>query len=325
MRGGRQSVTIGLGSGRGRAGPKGRAMRRSRAVGIVASIGAIALAASTLAACDPPIETPDPTVAPNVFVQPNGTIQPELNIPANKLLHYFGGSLLQHVEITPVQYGTWSYGSGTTTPDITKPTLTSFFDTAVDSPYIDWLSEYNARSQTIGRGTVDAWTSITPATINNTRSLSNKKIRAELVNQINAGSLPAPTPDRLYVLFFRKGQTITYDALDSVNGFCGFHNAELTTINGQNVPIYYAVIPYEASNKGCRQGTALQSLTEVTSHEIAESITDSGAGVVSYGWLTKNQHYEIADICSWFSGVLNGFTVQRLWSNQQRWCIVTPP
>ena len=297
--------------------------RRGAPARIVAAITTIALAVAVLAACDPPVETPDPGIRPNVFAQPSG-IQPAIGDAASHRLHYFGGSLLQHVEITPVQYGDWSYGAGSPTPEITKPTLSSFFDTAVNSPYVDWLSEYNARGQAIGRGTVDAWTAITPAATNNGKSVSNKKIRAELVNQINAGHLPAPTPNRLYVLFFHKGQKITYDNADSVNAFCAFHNALLTTINGAKTPVYYAVMPYEANNLNCKQGTALQSLTEVTSHEIAEAITDPGAGVVSYGWPTKNQRYEIGDLCAWNPGVVNGFQVQTLWSNLAGGCIVTP-
>lgn len=126
------------------------------------------------------------------------------------------------------------------------------------------------------------------------------------------------------MLFFRKGQKILYDNADSVNAFCAFHNALLTTINGVNTPVYYAVMPYEANNLNCKQGTALQSLTEVTSHEIAEAITDPGVGVVSFGWLTKNQRWEIGDICAWHPGTINGFQVQELWSNRAGACIVTP-
>jgi len=321
MRGGRLSVKMSAGTGRGRAGSEGRAMRRSGALGIVASIGAIALAASTLAACDPPIETPDPgAVAMTYRARQSSAPQPE--VPEERL-RYFGGSLLQNVEITPVQYGTWSCGDGSPTPEITKPALSAYLDMLVTSPYIDFLGQYDARGQVIGHGTVDAWTTITPAAINNTKTITNKKIQTELVNQITAGALPMPTPNRLYVLFFRSKQTISYGGVTSVNTFCAYHQALLTTINGQTTPVYYAVMPYEVKTLGCQWVyTPLGALTTTASHEIAEAITDPGAGKVSFGWLTKNQYNEIADICLGRVGMLGGFQVQALWSNADKACVV---
>ena len=97
-------------------------------------------------------------------------------------------------------------------------------------------------------------------------------------------------------------------------GYCGYH------FNFGNV--YYAVIPF-ANCPGCQfNGDFLDTLTEVSSHELAEAVTDPAGN----GWLDPSlkPSDEIGDICNRQTVRMGGYLVQTEWSNAQGVCAFQP-
>jgi hypothetical protein len=67
-------------------------------------------------------------------------------------------------------------------------------------------------------------------------------------------------------------------------------------------------------------GTSLSqfdALTTVSSHEVAEAITDPVPGS---GWY-DDANGEIGDICAWQTTPLDGYVVQQEWSNAANSCV----
>ena len=93
--------------------------------------------------------------------------------------------------------------------------------------------------------------------------------------------------------------------------FCGYHEAVSNTA--------YAVAPFPDCAPCLGGMAAIDSLTSVLSHEICEAITDPFGN----GWYAANG-YEIGDLCAaptWQTKRLNGYTVQKEWSNKQNACV----
>jgi hypothetical protein len=69
--------------------------------------------------------------------------------------------------------------------------------------------------------------------------------------------------------------------------------------------------------KGCLgRLQPFDALTSISSHELAEAITDPVPGT---GWY-DDANGEIGDICAWQTETVEGYTVQKLWSNTQGSC-----
>src|SRR5258706_346424 len=109
-------------------------------------------------------------------------------------LNYYGGPVVSNVVVVQVL---WGACDSTVTDN-----LPTFYGDIVDSPYLDWLCEYNTNvtsysgttsNQAIGRGTFGSQVTITPSITTNTISLD--QIGAELAAQIDAANLPAPVLD----------------------------------------------------------------------------------------------------------------------------------
>ena len=78
--------------------------------------------------------------------------------------------------------------------------------------------------------------------------------------------------------------------------------------------VFYAVVPYPGC-QGCTGTLAVfDALTSVSSHELCEAITDPVPG---QGWY-DDVNGEIGDICAWQTRVVDGYTVQREWSNSEQ-------
>ncbi|KAJ3076408.1 hypothetical protein HDU99_001352 [Rhizoclosmatium hyalinum] len=111
----------------------------------------------------------------------------------------------------------------------------------------------------------------------------------------------------------------------SCDDFAGYHGtAYIGDIYENTNQTYYGVIPMCASN--------MDSLAGVTSHELAEAITDSWNG-----WrvptVTGKLHSgdEIGDICSWQLGKVDDpasgkqWQLEKVWSNSKQACQLTAP
>jgi hypothetical protein len=261
----------------------------------------------------------------------------------------------------------------------TSPSIASFYSNVTQSTYLDWMSEYSTTGspqgrsgtdQTIGRGTFDQQVIITPSAANDpfdpsnlvgpnkTPTIDDANIQDELQKQINAGSgFPQPTMSgrhilTLYAIYFPIGVHITITVqnpdgspptvLHSGRDFCAYHG---TTSSPE---AYYSVLPDFSTvpmPSGCENNpTEFQSVTGVSSHELAEAITDPEVGLVSdtigfpLAWYdpqtnplsnSPEPNGEAADICNGIDGTVTGadrvpYTVQKIWSNYQGACVLAP-
>jgi hypothetical protein len=136
-----------------------------------------------------------------------------------------------------------------------------------------------------------------------------------ITNAIQRGNLPANNNgSSLYVVYLPPGEQVLapFGAwnTDPSQGFGGYHDA--FSYNGST--IYYAVIvcpggsnPYEG-NLGMGG-----SLTAVTSHELAEAVTDPAGGIGHPGWYDRSNNGEIGDVADYLGAYYtqwDGYYVQ---------------
>ncbi len=240
----------------------------------------------------------------------------------------WGGPVIPNVKIVMIRWGAiGDYASYITRQNITQ-SMSSFYTEIVKSSWIDWLSEYNTDTQNIGRGTFGGYYTITPSHYYST--VTDNFIMAELVRQINNGTIPANDDNTLYMLHFPKNVVISAYGMLSCVDFCAYHS----TIALPSPALYYAVIPDFSSvsgcNWGCGGGTEFANVCAVSSHEIGEAITDPAVGFAfEYAppltWYSPS-YDEIGDMCNGVQGTFmtaNGtkYVIQKMGSNRARNCI----
>ena len=269
--------------------------------------------------------------------------------PANAHLDYYGGPVISNVEVIMVLWG-----SGTFEPfvqETSSPSVATFYGGVTNSPYLDWLTEYDTSitavggsagtGQTIGRGTYLGQFTIAPSAANDGATIDDTNIQAELVAQIDAGHLPASANDgagnvnTIYMLFFPQGKTITLGKSTScqTGGFCAYHS----TLSTSGHDVYYGVHPDMSAGSGCNTGCGndpmtFNNQTSVASHELVEAVTDAAVGLAvnfapPLAWYDINNNMEIGDLCNAQHGTITGgdgvtYTVQKEWSNTAGNCIV---
>lgn len=144
--------------------------------------------------------------------------------------------------------------------------------------------------------------------------LSDADIQKLLSDALAAGRLPKADANTLYIMFFPTGVVVQMDAQNaSCQTFCGYHS----NFSDGGVDVKYAVLPFPDC-QGCTAGlTPFDALTAITTHEIAEAITDPDPGS---GWYDQ-VNGEVGDICAWQFRKDGPYNVQLLWSNHRRACI----
>jgi hypothetical protein len=225
---------------------------------------------------------------------------------------YGGGHLLTSVQVQALYYGDQWGADPTLTQQRTY--LEGYLQYLVNSPYMDLLQ--NA-GYGVGRGTssTGGLDSIGLPTVID----DSLNIQGDLTAAIKAGLVQKPgavSSNHLYVVFVEPGVEVTLGNANSKINFAGYHNAYTATIDGQTDNIYYAVIPYPGGiNYGAfgLPNDPLNTITEVTSHEVAEGCTDPD---VSTGWAVfdpTDPHFgeEIGDIVNGQATSLNGYAVQK--------------
>lgn len=229
-------------------------------------------------------------------------------------LTYYGGPVISNVKVVVVF---WTDGVDSTTKD----RIAGFYQAVNDSNYFDWLQEYDTSSQHIGRGSYVSSVTITPST--SSSSLTDDQISAELDAQINAGNLPAPDADTLYMTYFPAGYSIDLQGAQSCSYFCAYHNS--FSHGGQ--PTFYGVMP-DFTTGGCAQGCGanadpFDNLTSASTHEMIEAVTDADVGGNNIAWYDQDDsgQGEIGDICNGYDDTVSGYVVQQEWSNQRNTCI----
>ena len=279
---------------------------------------------------------------------PNTTMGPVgFAAPAGAHLSYFGGPIISNVQVIQVLYGSGSYNSqiaGTT-----SPTMGNFFGdiTGANSGLMTLLQQYNTNisggtGQVFGNGTFAGLFQIVPAAGNNGSTITDTQIQSELLAQINAGHLPAPTndalgnPNTIYMIYFPPGKTISQGGSNScqAGGFCAYHGTTSSTLNTKHV--LYGVLPDMQAGSGCATGcgtsTTFGNYTSVTSHELVEALTDADVGIATtfgppLAWYDMTNG-EIGDICNGQQAtyVANGtsYVIQLEFSNAANNCVTFP-
>ncbi|KAJ3308376.1 hypothetical protein HDV04_001342 [Boothiomyces sp. JEL0838] len=233
-------------------------------------------------------------------------------------LTYYGGPVIANIEVHPIFYG----GDNVQYKD----QINSFYSGVVNSPYFDWLSEYNTNSQSIGRGTFGGSIDYTD---NLQSSLDDQNDIQPLLKQLADAGTIQPNANTYFPIHFQPNVDISQGGSASCQVFCAYHG----TIQYNGGYIFYGVIPDQggACAGGCgSDSNPFNNLCSVSSHEMIEATTDPAVGVASgnaapLGWYDSNNG-EIGDICNAQQGTITGgdgntYTVQLEWSNSQNTCI----
>lgn len=315
-----------------------------------------------------PAPTPAPTPAHVIHIVPFGppATRPKASSKVggrssnNGKVQYWGGPVISQVQPVVVMWGSF-VDSGST------GIIQQFYTDITTSDYFDLLAEYSTAgltgfggtggsNQTIDNEVFSApkftiSPSVCPGNSAATAcSIDDGQIQSELLAQINAGHLPQPIQDTqgnfntIYMIYFPPGVSITEgNASSCVNqGFCAYHSN--VGISSLDVP--YGVFPdfsrggCSPTFGGCGPGTAAETLTAVSSHELAEAVTDPDVGTAPsfappLGWVDGNPAdanttfgEEIGDLCLAEDALItvngNTYSVQQLWSNMANNCVLTP-
>jgi hypothetical protein len=232
---------------------------------------------------------------------------------------WHGGSVLTHVVAENLYLGhDWYQAGGIQTARY----LQGFTSTLVNSNYMDDLTR---AGYGVGRGSTWAG-SILNYTINKQFCLADWQIQACIQQSIYNRVAAQPGGNSLYVVFVEPGVAVQ-DGSGATSmpggGFLGYHSFFLgRNIYGQQVYIPYAVIPCPGGVNGAPQmygyPNAAAELTDVASHEIAESVTDPHLN----GWY-DDRLGEVGDITVSFHQYLNGYYVQLISNRADQAMIVS--
>jgi hypothetical protein len=217
---------------------------------------------------------------------------------------YGGGPLVSNVGIVPVYYGQ-DWNDGALARQATA--LTNYLAYLTHSPFMDMLNEYD-----VGRGGLAALGIVDGGTAAG-QTVDDTDIQHMLEADIARGLLPAPEGNRLYVVYTEPYVRVTYQGGDSTQ-FSGYHDA---FTSGTGEPIYYAVIPSAIGNRPIGSMNTFDWLTWATSHEVAEAVTDPVDNTGWAGFIPGYGNGEIGDPAQGEVGVLNGYVIQGVWSEQQ--------
>jgi hypothetical protein len=249
-------------------------------------------------------------IVPPVEFEARG-LAPSIESPP--VLTNHGGPVLGAVQVVPIYWGAaWSQAANSQL----ATQLDGFFDFILTSEHMDLLAEYSTATTTIQHGTrlpsVRIANSEPGTIVGGQRQVTDAQIQSSLQGFIANGTLPATTANTLYFIYLPPGVVSILGTDQSCSGFCGYHNH----IGG----VRYAVIPF-ANCSGCVfPGQFLDTLTEVSSHEFAEAVTDPALNA----WWESGVGDEIGDICNRQTTRLGGFLVQTEWSNAQNACVIAP-
>jgi hypothetical protein len=231
---------------------------------------------------------------------------------------YHGGALLDHVEVQALYYGA-DWHAAAHRGEVSY--LDGFLNDVVRGPYMDMLT--NA-GYGVGRGTA-AHGKVERINLHHKHTLSDHQLRNALQDAITDHTLKAPDRNRLYVIFVQDDVLVRgADGETSAANFLGYHGAfHGKDRRGHRVDIRYAVIAYPGGgvNNGTLAGvSARDQLTVVTSHELAEAVTDPDINYKAKGWSddtfrqagSRRRGAEVGDVTANHFVYLHGYAVQRI-------------
>ncbi|KAJ3028957.1 UNVERIFIED_CONTAM: hypothetical protein HDU68_000484 [Siphonaria sp. JEL0065] len=230
-------------------------------------------------------------------------------------LTYFTGPVIANVKVIPIYYGAANY----------QTQLNAFYAGVTQSPWIDLLAQYG-----VGRGTFGTPVSVTASKTTLDDVLD---IQPFLINLVKAGTI-VPTANTYFPIHFAPNIYITMDGDGSCKVFCAYHGTiDISSLNKGVKYLYYGVMPDQGGgcNGGCGGNSQqVNNLFSVSSHELAEMLTDPAVGVATvYGyplsWYDK-VYGEVADICNAQQGTTKGgdgvtYVIQKNWSNADNACL----
>ena len=238
------------------------------------------------------------------------------------VLRYRGGPVIENARVVVVNWGEGVYAP-------VHETIPGMYASVLDSPYIDWLAQYNTDTQTIGRGSLADVVTITPD--HAAATVTDRDIFDELVAQVGHG-LPDADNNTIYAVYLPASVSVNFVGVGySCVKFCAYHNA-FRVDSPTDVIAKFMVVPDQSCDL-CLDGRSQVDATEVAStHELIEAITDP-VPMAQPAWKADDAHRpEIADLCeipqgdNFFapSGIVNGYTVADGWSNAQQACVHAP-
>src|SRR5262249_18282634 len=209
---------------------------------------------------------------------------------------FFGGNLLPQVQAQALYLGN-EFSSAPANTE--TATLDAFLKDITSAPYLQALTRagYNVGPGSAMVGAVDH----TSLTVGST--ISDAFIRTRLQADVNSRLLQAPSANTLYVVYVEPDVAVNLGLGQGTTqqGILGYHTAFAGT-NG--APIRYAVVvsPGGAAGNSVlpEATTAIDQMTAVTSHELAEAVTDpdvnSNVNNGRLGWVDPQRGQEIGDI-----------------------------
>jgi hypothetical protein len=224
---------------------------------------------------------------------------------------FHGGPILSHANVSSVFYGqTWNKDDPTGN---VRNSMIDFMKDIVNSPYTAMLGEYG-----VGRGTIGNSYDPVYSGPKNGDTVSETQIQNMLVAQMAARRIPpGAIGQQLTFVYLAPG---VKDSWDIANTSAGHHGS----FQFFGATAYYAVILDT-------NFSSVASLTAVTSHELAEALTDpdvllsnptgpnTGFSYKNGAWYSTTGSPEIGDIVNGQNAkfVVNGhsWTVQKEWSN----------
>ncbi|KAJ3296891.1 hypothetical protein HDU76_006673 [Blyttiomyces sp. JEL0837] len=241
-------------------------------------------------------------------------------------LDYYGGDVIEAVEVVPVYIGQ--------VPDSQR--YDEFYASLVGGPFMDWLVEYNTDTESITRGT---WiTSMSYPVDTPSKPIlydDEQDIKPAVYTLIQQGII-TPTTNTYIPLHFGPGYSIQAGSDKSCDQFCGYHGSvDISDLGIEGVPyVRYGVLPDLGSGgceKVCGDKTPFENTCVTASHEIIETVTNPQDGG-NLSWYDKTDNAgEIGDLCSYKYGTITGyykekeFAVQQLWSNERNSCYAPAP
>jgi hypothetical protein len=227
--------------------------------------------------------------------------------------------------------------------------LDNFAKTMAQSSYLSMLGEYGVGTGSWSKNDI-VTNSQSPA---NGGTVSDADIENMLANEIRAGNLHESTGQQVYLVYLPPGVHSSNDEHvdlahhasftmqfrhSGYNRYIGWYSYSTT----DTVP--FAVIPDPSTNSGTNPSTGqgwgwnthlpgnsgagdisagwtnFQKQTEVSSHELAEALTNpaqyqDGSGTWHGGWWDGTTGNEIGDIANLDATYMDGYIVQREYSN----------
>lgn len=211
---------------------------------------------------------------------------------------YNGGALLTDVQAQAVYLGS-AWNTNTSLQSQMQPT-DQFLSTLVSGSYMQMLSSYNVGTGTDTKGVVDN------VSLGANSTLSDSQIQTDLASVINSKQAQAPNANNLYLVYVEPSVAVKMGTATSKSSFLGYHGA----FNDNGTDIHYAVMPYPGSPNPSpgSQGFAstFDELTAVTSHELAEAVTDPNVNYKALGWYDYQLNGEIADLANGQTSTISG-------------------